>query len=163
VVALVRIAIELFGSEEDIKNYCDGKLCTYRINPFDVTYFSLLAGFELGMTFVWIFNYKKTKLEDYESRNRIGPNVNDAKIVVISSSAVSASADKICAICLESVTTKDDNASLGCHHKFHFTCIQYWLKKKSTCPVCRAKPEELFIARRAMRNVELNTNNIPVN
>jgi len=104
-----------------------------------------------------MFNYRKAFLEDLETRNRVGPNINDAKIVIISSSAISASVEKICSICLEPVSTKDDNASLGCHHKFHFTCIQYWLKKKSTCPVCRAKPEELYVARRSIRNAELAT------
>lgn len=115
------------------------------------------------MTFVWIFNYKKARLEEIETRNRIGNNINDAKIVVVSSSTVSANPEKICSICLEPVSTKDDNASLGCHHKFHFTCIQYWLKKKSTCPVCRAKPEELFVPRRAIRNNELATTQQPNN
>jgi len=159
IVSIVKISIELFTDDGNLRSYCERNVCNFGKNSFDLTYFSLLLLYEVSMSFVWYFNCRKVIIEDLETRNRVGPNMNDAKIVIVSSSNVSASIEKICSICLDPVVTKDDNASLGCHHKFHFTCIQYWLRRKSTCPVCRAKPEELYIARRAMRTVELAAQN----
>lgn len=43
-----------------------------------------------------------------------------------------------CAICLEDF----ENGELCqifpvCNHIFHYSCIQHWLKKNMTCPICR--------------------------
>lgn len=40
-----------------------------------------------------------------------------------------------CAICFESVC---DGRRLACDHTFHIGCIDTWLTKSRTCPMCRA-------------------------
>ena len=41
-----------------------------------------------------------------------------------------------CAICMESLP----NLQLPCHssHIFHKTCIDHWMEKNASCPLCRA-------------------------
>lgn len=42
--------------------------------------------------------------------------------------------DSICGICLESLTNQH---ILPCNHSFHDLCVEPWLAKKGTCPICR--------------------------
>ncbi|RAL37402.1 hypothetical protein DM860_000096 [Cuscuta australis] len=45
-----------------------------------------------------------------------------------------------CAVCLEEYREGDviTPLSSSCSHKFHNGCIAKWLRRKRTCPVCRA-------------------------
>ena len=64
---------------------------------------------------------------------------------------------KICSICLEEITSKDNIKTLKCKHVFHKNCIRKWYTTKDAdrydgdcykvgeCPNCRNKSEELFI------------------
>jgi hypothetical protein len=40
-----------------------------------------------------------------------------------------------CPICFEKCN--DSSEILSCNHKFHISCIENWLLKKTTCPCCR--------------------------
>lgn len=44
-----------------------------------------------------------------------------------------------CSICLETFGDGEDVAMLPCddRHTFHFSCIQTWLSKQDTCPLCQ--------------------------
>ncbi len=42
-----------------------------------------------------------------------------------------------CSICFESLRNDRYTAVTNCHHYFHVTCLSGWLKRSSTCPVCR--------------------------
>lgn len=45
---------------------------------------------------------------------------------------------KTCSICLENYGSADElRLIIKCGHCFHASCIQQWLGKNSTCPVCR--------------------------
>ena len=45
---------------------------------------------------------------------------------------------KKCLICMDNFKHKEYKRILpGCKHYFHKKCIDKWLKKNSTCPVCR--------------------------
>ncbi len=48
-----------------------------------------------------------------------------------------------CAICLLDYKYGEEICALACHdlHIFHEECIQEWLKKQSTCPICRKEIE----------------------
>jgi hypothetical protein len=47
-----------------------------------------------------------------------------------------------CVVCLEELEEGDVVRVLpACRHFFHASCIDAWLRKRSTCPVCRADPE----------------------
>ncbi|KAL8494921.1 hypothetical protein ACS0TY_019187 [Phlomoides rotata] len=62
------------------------------------------------------------------------------ELVVISDSRINISPDcNTCSICLDSYVPKDTVRSIAkCEHCFHAECIELWLRKNSTCPVCRA-------------------------
>ena len=54
--------------------------------------------------------------------------------------------DECCAICLNYLVSpkKTQNLSrrvkrLSCNHQFHIACINKWLDKFNTCPLCRHK------------------------
>ncbi len=45
--------------------------------------------------------------------------------------------DKECTICLEGFVENELLYKLKCHHYYHKNCIDDWLSKKNTCPLCR--------------------------
>jgi len=44
-----------------------------------------------------------------------------------------------CAICLEDLKSGQQVKALACSHKFHSTCINFWLKQKLKCPLCKER------------------------
>jgi len=42
-----------------------------------------------------------------------------------------------CSICLSDFEKGDTLKTLPCFHKYHLDCIDQWLIKKKTCPVCQ--------------------------
>ena len=44
-----------------------------------------------------------------------------------------------CSICLEDYQVGDEKKSLSCPHAFHKGCIDQWLKRVASCPVCKAE------------------------
>jgi len=51
-----------------------------------------------------------------------------------------------CLICLGVYQPNESVTTLNCsdQHHFHTTCIETWIKKSKTCPICRAEPETQF-------------------
>lgn len=46
--------------------------------------------------------------------------------------------EKTCVICLQDFENKDEGRELpGCRHVFHVKCIDEWLVRQGSCPVCR--------------------------
>ena len=41
-----------------------------------------------------------------------------------------------CPICFEKISKKNCFSSL-CNHKYHYHCINRWVKLHNTCPMCR--------------------------
>lgn len=50
--------------------------------------------------------------------------------------SIDAKPDTKCAICYEDLTA--NVSELKCEHYFHHFCIDKWLRKNSTCPLCRS-------------------------
>jgi len=48
-----------------------------------------------------------------------------------------------CVICLDNINLKDDVniLTLECSHTYHKECIDKWLNRAQTCPICREKVE----------------------
>lgn len=42
-----------------------------------------------------------------------------------------------CTTCMESFELSEDVAKLDCDHIFHRACIEPWLQRNNTCPICR--------------------------
>ncbi|XP_057809170.1 RING-H2 finger protein ATL22-like [Salvia miltiorrhiza] len=69
--------------------------------------------------------------------------LDESKIVrctelVIVNGDLSCKSTKTCSICLENYSEKETVSVISkCQHCFHTHCIQQWLEKSDTCPVCR--------------------------
>ncbi len=48
--------------------------------------------------------------------------------------------NETCPVCLESITNAKKSAVLKkCGHSYHFKCLNNWLEKSHSCPLCRNK------------------------
>lgn len=56
-----------------------------------------------------------------------------------------------CPICLENFKEGLYKRSLNCNHTFHKKCIDKWLFKEESCPICRKNP---FVASGASERTE---------
>jgi len=45
--------------------------------------------------------------------------------------------DAKCPVCLKSFEEDESLMCLPCDHRFHSTCIEPWLSKTNSCPLCR--------------------------
>ncbi|KAK0428945.1 hypothetical protein QR680_011099 [Steinernema hermaphroditum] len=66
--------------------------------------------------------------------------ISDADIERLPMTKITAQqADKQCTTCMDHLHEGDDVGRLNCGHMFHRPCIEPWLKRHNTCPVCRSK------------------------
>eukprot|EP00415_Alexandrium_ostenfeldii_P005175 UN5175 len=42
-----------------------------------------------------------------------------------------------CAICIREFTRGDKQRTLPCFHHFHPACVDQWLRRKGSCPICK--------------------------
>lgn len=49
------------------------------------------------------------------------------------------SSPRTCSICLEDFTENTPLIQLNCNHMYHPDCINGWLQRQSSCPLCRCE------------------------
>ncbi|KAJ1272482.1 hypothetical protein BS78_06G205000 [Paspalum vaginatum] len=63
--------------------------------------------------------------------------------------------DAQCSICLGEYSEKDILRIIPtCHHNFHLACLDLWLQKQTTCPICRVSLKELQAAISSGRSIQ---------
>ncbi|XP_010065002.2 E3 ubiquitin-protein ligase RNF6-like [Eucalyptus grandis] len=48
-----------------------------------------------------------------------------------------------CCICLDDYIVEDKLGQLDCGHRFHYGCIEKWLMRRNSCPLCKRKAIKL--------------------
>lgn len=89
----------------------------------------------------------RTDLEQPENRSSGLEQVVVAAIPTMKydQEAFSSLEDAQCSICLGEYQEKEILRIMPkCGHSFHLSCIDIWLRKQSTCPVCRLPLQESF-------------------
>lgn len=82
------------------------------------------------------FKYRNKMLDSIH--NSENGRIADFKKVII----VESYSENQCSICCESISQFDLIRYLKCLHYFHDNCINDWLKKGDTCPICRMDIDE---------------------
>ncbi|OEL17344.1 hypothetical protein BAE44_0021637 [Dichanthelium oligosanthes] len=68
----------------------------------------------------------------------------EAAVVDAGTPAAAGSDAARCAVCLADYADGDELRRLpDCRHAFHRGCVDQWLSRRPTCPVCRASPPPL--------------------
>ncbi|CAD6259937.1 unnamed protein product [Miscanthus lutarioriparius] len=69
--------------------------------------------------------------------------------------AFSSKDDVQCSICLGEYREKEILRIIPtCHHSFHLACLDLWLQKQTTCPICRVSLKELQAAMPSARSIQ---------
>lgn len=89
---------------------------------------SMIYSYFLGLDRPVIESFPKVVLG--ESKRLPSPSISDTNT---------------CAICLCEYCAKDSIRCIPeCHHCFHADCVDEWLQKSGTCPICRSSPASTY-------------------
>ncbi|KAL2932831.1 E3 ubiquitin-protein ligase SDIR1 [Bienertia sinuspersici] len=73
-----------------------------------------------------------------DDNNHTHLGASAAQIANLPESTVNIDNSEVCSICLEIPAIGDTMRHLPCFHKFHKDCIDPWLSRKRSCPVCKS-------------------------
>ena len=132
-------------NEKYNENYYDYNNTAF-FNNDDAYFINCLFG--LSLFFFLLISCTKSIIN---SRNHINDNDNNQRLINNTSSSeinteniekiekiyIDELYDKECTICLENFNENEILYELKCKHYYHKTCIDDWLSKKRTCPLCR--------------------------
>lgn len=49
---------------------------------------------------------------------------------------------RTCTICMDEFAVGDEQRTLPCFHRFHKACVDQWLERSGTCPICKHRVED---------------------
>ena len=83
-------------------------------------------------------NNNNNRIYDSDIESRLIPNVSQIDKKTISyEELLNNDEDNDCTICLEEFNNDEEIIKLKCNHLFHLKCIDDWIKKNQSCPLCR--------------------------
>ncbi|XP_041368639.1 uncharacterized protein LOC121382986 isoform X2 [Gigantopelta aegis] len=92
-------------------------------------------------------NEENVDLNDYDSMWELAERLGEVKHKGLTNEGISALPTRQyqlngpqntdCQICLAKFETGEELRILPCTHEYHTACIDEWLKRNATCPVCR--------------------------
>ena len=85
---------------------------------YTLLYFTL--NFILGNTYLYLFYKEYAKANKIRLASDFATNIDDN-----------------CVICYNSIEEGQKIAKIVCMHKFHTLCLNKWIKKKQSCPLCK--------------------------
>ena len=104
---------------------------------FYISFVSILKISIIGLYFIYltfiIFKHNRTI-----STSRTQIELNNVKIEFNLKKIEKDIVEEPCCICLE-LEKENQWIELDCKHTFHETCIEPWLQKNNSCPLCRSK------------------------
>uniref|UniRef100_A0A7C9A5J2 RING-type domain-containing protein n=1 Tax=Opuntia streptacantha TaxID=393608 RepID=A0A7C9A5J2_OPUST len=81
-------------------------------------------------------DYEMLLALDENNHEHLGASA--AQIANLPESTVHNDSFEACSICLETPFVGDTIRHLPCLHKFHKGCIDPWLSRKRSCPICKS-------------------------
>lgn len=103
-----------------------------------------------------IMIYNDEIVKYFKSCNHINSILGKAINIKANDSVI----DDYCMICMEKYKIRQFKRIIPkCNHFFHKKCIDKWLKKKATCPVCRCDLLEQNITNLSLQSQECPINN----
>ena len=132
-------------------NYDNNNYNQTRYNSLEVSFFpELIVLFFFSYTTAMICrcfkgvcfnnnnNNNNNRIYDSDIESRLIPNVSQIDKKTISyEELLNNDEDNDCTICLEEFNNDEEIIKLKCNHLFHLKCIDDWIKKNQSCPLCR--------------------------
>jgi hypothetical protein len=82
-------------------------------------------------------------LESEHTRKR---SRGDDSILDEMNTVIKQACNTTCTICLEQMLPENELAVMeGCPHVYHKVCVEMWMKRTRTCPICRVESSALYI------------------
>lgn len=100
-----------------------------------ISFYALLAGLRY---FVMQQQFQANAYERGDDRGLSDIQLETIPSTILGTADVEVLSSKVCSICLEEfVVTENVKRIPVCSHTFHSDCIDDWLLRRNTCPLCR--------------------------